>query len=997
VFRLVFELSCGTLFGRINCSDCGLETFSEHVFSMSSGELMTLENSGLLDRVADLERRSAEQASELTGLKASLAECLRRISLLEANKGTALCQLRPGGSSSQKLMPNASTGRNVPQRSELMPNRRPTSKSRQGHGGVSSSRDGPMPKSTPHRSEAKSSSSSALDRRASAGLCHVVSAGLERLKPHFPLVGRSAKAMSLVDGQLSNDVSKDARTELSHHWRPGSLSKYYETSDGPTSYNLMWRSVCEGDLTDGPIHHYFPGGFRTMSRRTPPLPPALPPSSLCLPPNLSRRGRPSSGPASGPCCYDPDAQHPIRSGRSKEPNYIPNDGVLRVYLHGRPINAYLPSVVLETFDLNAPQPPPEETLKLEWAYPFSLTKTSYGYRGRDCRNNLHYLPTGEIIYFVAAVVVLYNIEEQCQRHYLEHTDDVKCIAIHPDRITVATGQVAGHSKQQGKPHVRIWSSVDLRTLRVLGLGDFERGLCCLSFSKTDSGARLCAVDDAQEHVISVWEWQKGKKITDTKCSNDPVVAAEFHPLDESSIITCGKNHLNFWSLDGNTLSKKSAIFETGKISCDKPKFVLCLDFAENGDVLTGDSSGNIVVWRRGTNTISQICHNVHDGGIFSLCMMANGHLVSGGSKDRRLVFFDAALYPTNEVRELPELHGSVRTIIPGPGDMLLIGTTRNTILQTGPGMEFSSLMFGHSDEFWAVASHPQSHHFLTAGHDRLVIFWDSLSKQAVWAKEINDPIHCAAFYHPDLRLSDNTATKNLPNGDVGLGKLAASADTLVALGSTSGRWLVMDCARHEIIAAHSDGIGEQIQCLAYSPDGRYIALGSRDNSIYVYQVLENGRKYSRVGRCSGHSSFVLHLDWSSDSQYLRSESGDYELLFWTAHDCRQVVSPSSLRDLDWATYTCTLSWSAIGIWPDGADGTDINACTVYTNSALLATADDHGKVKLFRYPANKPKAEFHAYTGHSSHVTNVAFLYDGSRLISTGGKDTAVLQWEVCV
>ncbi|KAF6774917.1 hypothetical protein AHF37_06149 [Paragonimus kellicotti] len=353
---------------------------------------MTLENSGLLDRVADLERRSVEQASELTGLKASLAECLRRISLLETNK-----------------VPNASAGRNVPQRSELMPNRRPTSKSRQGHGGVSSSRDGPMSKSTPHRNEAKSSSSSALDRRASAG--------------------------------------------------------------------------------------------------------------------------------------------------PKEPTYISNDGVLRVYLHGRPINVYLPSVVMETFDLNAPQPAPEETLKLEWAY---------GYRGRDCRNNLHYLPTGEIIYFVAAVVVLYNIEEQCQRHYLEHTDDVKCIAIHPDRITVATGQVAGHSKQQGKPHVRIWSSVDLRTLRVLGLGDFERGLCCLSFSKTDSGARLCAVDDAQEHVISVWEWQKGKKITDTKCSNDPVVAAEFHPLDESSIITCGKNHLNFWTLDNNTLSKKSAIFEVSR-------------------------------------------------------------------------------------------------------------------------------------------------------------------------------------------------------------------------------------------------------------------------------------------------------------------------------------------------------------------------------------------------------------------------------------------------
>ena len=33
-------------------------------------------------------------------------------------------------------------------------------------------------------------------------------------------------------------------------------------------------------------------------------------------------------------------------------------------------------------------------------------------------------------------------------------------------------------------------------------------------------------------------------------------------------------------------------------------------------------------------------------------------------------------------------------------------------------------------------------------------------------------------------------------------------------------------------------------------DGEYIAIGSRDNSIYVYLVGEAGHKYSRVGRCS---------------------------------------------------------------------------------------------------------------------------------------------------
>ena len=49
----------------------------------------------------------------------------------------------------------------------------------------------------------------------------------------------------------------------------------------------------------------------------------------------------------------------------------------------------------------------------------------------DARNNLLLLPkTGaedsdELIYFTAAVVIIYNPTKQYQRHYLEHTDDIK--------------------------------------------------------------------------------------------------------------------------------------------------------------------------------------------------------------------------------------------------------------------------------------------------------------------------------------------------------------------------------------------------------------------------------------------------------------------------------------------------------------------------------------------------------------------------------------------
>ncbi|XP_074659724.1 echinoderm microtubule-associated protein-like 2 [Tubulanus polymorphus] len=645
------------------------------------------------------------------------------------------------------------------------------------------------------------------------------------------------------------------------------------------------------------------------------------------------------------------------SPSTKDPTYNKEDGNLRIFLKGRPVTTYAPSDIKDDYDLAKVGHVPNEKLKLEWVY---------GYRGRDCRSNIYFLPTGEIVYFVAAVVVLYNVEEQMQRHYLGHNDDVKCLAVHPDKIKIATGQVAGHDRSHGKPHVRVWDSVSLNTLHIIGLGEFERGVSCLSFSKADGGQYLSVVDESNEHILSIWEWQKsekGHKITETKCSQEAVLAGEFHPFEKNQIITCGKNMLTFWSLEGGSLSKKNGIFE----KYEKPKYILCLCFAENGDILTGDSNGNIFVWGKGTNKIQHAILSAHEGGIFSLCVLKNGTLLSGGGKDRKIIQWDTNYQRLGPETEVPEQYGPVRTLSQGRGNMVLVGTTRNSILQGTLDLEFSPIVQGHVDELWGLAIHPNQHQFITGGYDRGVYLWDALTHSVVWYKDLSDAAHCACYY---------------PDG------------TIVAIGTQTGRWIVLDMTAREIVAVHTDG-NEQIECVEYSPDGNYLALGSRDNYIYIYQTSEGGRKYSRIGKCVGHSSFVTHLDWSEDSQYIMTNSGDYEVLFWTAANCSMYTSPASLRDVKFVTQNCTLSFGTMGIWPEGADGTDVNGCCRNNQKTLVASADDFGKVNLYQYPCCQPRAAGHNYGGHSSHVTSVRFLYDDSRLLSTGGKDTAVMQWEI--
>lgn len=59
--------------------------------------------------------------------------------------------------------------------------------------------------------------------------------------------------------------------------------------------------------------------------------------------------------------------------------------------------------------------PPDKKLLLTWVH---------GYRGIDSRRNLWVLPSGELLYFVAAVAILYDREEENQRHYTGHTEDI---------------------------------------------------------------------------------------------------------------------------------------------------------------------------------------------------------------------------------------------------------------------------------------------------------------------------------------------------------------------------------------------------------------------------------------------------------------------------------------------------------------------------------------------------------------------------------------------
>jgi len=70
------------------------------------------------------------------------------------------------------------------------------------------------------------------------------------------------------------------------------------------------------------------------------------------------------------------------------------------------------------------------------------------------------------------------------------------------------------------------------------------------------------------------------------------------------------------------------------------------------------------------------------------------------------------------------------------------------------------------------------------------------------------------------------------------------------------------------------------------------------------------------------------------------------------------MAASGCKDVAWASMTCVLGWGVQGIWAECADGTDVNAVCRDKEGQLLATADDYGLVKVFRYPVYQEHALF---------------------------------------
>lgn len=199
-----------------------------------------------------------------------------------------------------------------------------------------------------------------------------------------------------------------------------------------------------------------------------------------------------------------------------------------------------------------------------------------------------------------------------------------------------------------------------------------------------------------------------------------------------------------------------------------------------------------------------------------------------------------------------------------------------------------------------------------------------------------------------------------------------------------------------------------LQDVAFSPDGRRLAAGSKDGSILIWDAAS--RAVERVLSPEGavHRGWVNSVAFSADGSRLFSASSDETVRVWDPASGRLFAT---LHGHDGAIHALIVAGGTI--WSGSDDGTvrswepppfaglrqetpegeffSFWGFAFSRDGRLAATAGSDGKITVWDLPARRPRWSF---AGHEDEADAVTFSADGVRLFSSAN-DGKLREWEV--
>jgi WD40 repeat protein len=476
-------------------------------------------------------------------------------------------------------------------------------------------------------------------------------------------------------------------------------------------------------------------------------------------------------------------------------------------------------------------------------------------------------------------------------------------------------------------------------------------------------------------------------------------------------------------------------YHAARLTLDVGAPVYAVAFDPSGRTLvTADMDGAVGLWDAATGTRTRSLANPGAAAALCAAFSPDGRRLAVGREDGTAQIWDVA--GGRALRTLRGHRGMVWAAVFSPDGAWLAtagGDATVRLWQPESGAEIGRLEDPRAVSVGCVAVSPDGTRLASGGRDGALTVWDTASRKVLRRlRGHQDAVTSVAFSPEGKRLFSGSQDSSVRLWDAGsgreigvrptparhpVGSLVVSPDgrTLAVAGRQSGALWLWDAGRIES-GAHVGEAGSLIGHTAginvarFSPDGRWLATGSWDGTVRVWEVsasrnaiplrsaerLSTPMAFSRDGRLlaavRGDDDSVRVWDAATGRQgvLLRQSAGKPVAALAFTPDHRELIVA---RDDGIATVYGVATGEVRETFPLDTR-LRVSALAVSPDGRWLAVGMDQGWELRSRDGGGTRYPVTAAFRGHSVRVVSLAFSPDGKHVLS-GSDDRTAKLWDV--
>jgi len=513
-----------------------------------------------------------------------------------------------------------------------------------------------------------------------------------------------------------------------------------------------------------------------------------------------------------------------------------------------------------------------------------------------------------------------------------------------------------------------------------------------------------------DNTAQLWDIETGKELQRFAGHDEHVYSVAFSP-DGRSVLTASGDQATLWDV---ATGRQILSFE------GHTDVITSVAFSPDGRyVITGSIDGRARLWDAATGQQIRSFEG-HTNSVRSVAFSPDGRSVLTGSDDKTARLWDAAT--GTQLRSFAGHTEEVTSVAFSPdGCFVLTGSADKTarLWDADTGHQIRSFA-GRTSSVTSVAFSPDGRYVLTTSHEATL--WDAATGQKIRSLVLGDSVvfslggRFVFAESPDRtrRLWDAVTGQQIcsfvGHTDAVL-SVAFSLDGRYALtGSGSVRRLIMssndrtawlwDLATGQQIRSFA-GHTDEVNAVAFSPDGRSVLTGSRDKTARLWDAATG----QQIRSFEGHKDAVLAVAFSRDGRSVLTGSRDKTARLWDAATGQEIRVFAGHTDVvDSVAFSpdgrsvLTGSWDNTARLWDVATGQQIRSFVGHTSGVLSVAFSPDGRSVLTgsedetaRLWDAATSQQIRSFEGHTDTVLSVAFSPDGRSVLAVSSDGTTQL------